>query len=150
MEVLQKMNNILHNKKVTFQDPIPEPRVGRSAGNMQQSPKMILSPRVATATIDKPVATILINKVASKPPATAATKRLIVAKLFATVPNNGPTTRSKYAQALADIVCRRRAPPSPQISMMELAQAVLDDSPLTTTEQSFEVFDDDTGKLLKY
>jgi hypothetical protein len=92
MEVLQKMNNILHNKKVTFQDPIPEPRVGRSSGNMQQSHKTILSPRVATATIDKPVATILINKVASKPPATAATKRLIVAKLFATVPNNGPTT----------------------------------------------------------
>jgi hypothetical protein len=92
MEVLQKMNNILNSKKVTFQDPIPEPRVGRSAGNMQQSPKTILSPRVATATINKPLATIPINKVASKPPATTATKKLIVAKPFATVPNNGPTT----------------------------------------------------------
>ncbi len=34
--------------------------------------------------------------------------------------------------------------------MMELAQAVLDDNPLTTTEQAFEVFDDDRGKLLRY
>jgi hypothetical protein len=51
---------------------------------------------------------------------------------------------------LADIVCRRQAPPSPQLSMMELAQAVLDNNPLTTTEQAFEVFDDDMGKLLKY
>jgi hypothetical protein len=150
MEVLQKMNNILSSKKVTFQDPIPEPRVGRSAGNMQQSPKMILSPRVATATINKPLATILINKVAGKLPATATTKGLIVAKPFATVPNNGPTTRSKYDQALADIVRRRRAPLSPQLSMMELAQAVLEDNPLTTTEQAFVAFDDDTGKLLKY
>ncbi len=149
MEVLQMMNNILNRKKVTFQDPIPEQRVGRSAGNMQQSPKTILSPRVATATI-KPLATIPINKVAGKPPATAATKGLIVAKPFATVPNNGPTTWSKYAQALADIDCRRQAAPSPQLSMMELAQSVLDDNPLSTTEQAFEVFDDDTGKLLKY
>jgi hypothetical protein len=38
MEVLQKMNNILNSKKVTFQDPIPESRVGRSVGDMQQSP----------------------------------------------------------------------------------------------------------------
>jgi hypothetical protein len=89
MEVLQKMNNILNSKKVTFQDPIPEPRVGRSAGNMQQSPKTIW---VATATIDKPLATIPINKVAGTPPATTATEGLIVAKPFATVPNNGLTT----------------------------------------------------------
>jgi hypothetical protein len=34
--------------------------------------------------------------------------------------------------------------------MMELAQAVLDNNPLTTTEKAFEVFDDDTGNLLKY
>jgi hypothetical protein len=124
--------------------------LGRNVGDVQQSPKTILSPRVVTATIDMPLATILINKVAGKPPATAATKGLIVVKLFSTVPNNWPTTQSKYAQALYDIVRRRWAPSSPQLSMMELAQAVLDNNPFTTTEQAFEVFDDDTRKLLKY
>ncbi len=34
--------------------------------------------------------------------------------------------------------------------MMELAQAVLDDEPLKRIEQAFEIFDDETGKLLKY
>ena len=34
--------------------------------------------------------------------------------------------------------------------MMEMAQAVLDDNASTTTEQAFEIFDKDTGKLLKY
>jgi hypothetical protein len=33
---------------------------------------------------------------------------------------------------------------------MELAQAVLDNNSLTATEQAFEVFDDDMGKLLIY
>ena len=33
---------------------------------------------------------------------------------------------------------------------MELAQAVLDDNASTTTKQAFEIFDKDTGKLLKY
>jgi hypothetical protein len=47
MEALQRLNNILNNiksrevekKQVTFKDPIPEPRVGRSGGDIQQSPK---------------------------------------------------------------------------------------------------------------
>jgi hypothetical protein len=53
MEVLQKMNDILSNtkptpitakKKVTFKEPIPEPRVGRRQGDMQQFPNSVLAP----------------------------------------------------------------------------------------------------------
>jgi hypothetical protein len=67
MAVLQKMNNILNNmttvpvekkNNFTFKDPIPEPRVGRSGGNLQQSPKTAQAPRVVTATVDKPLHTI--------------------------------------------------------------------------------------------
>jgi hypothetical protein len=98
MAVLQKMNNILNNataepmeknrkkKMVTFQDPIPEPRVGQRVGNMQQSPKTLLSPRVFT---NKPT----IGKA-------------VVDKPLRTVPSSGPTTCSKYAQALAYVVSR--------------------------------------------
>jgi hypothetical protein len=90
------------------------------------------------------VTTAVINKQL----ATASTKELVVAKPVATVPNNGPITQSKYFQALSDIVRRRCAPPSPQLSMMESAQEVLDDKPLTKIEHAFEIFNDDIGKLL--
>ncbi len=80
---------------------------------MQQLPQRALAPRVTTTVIDKPLAT-------------ASTKELIVAKPVATVPNNGLIIWSKYAHALADIVRQWQAPPRPQLSMMELAQAVLD------------------------
>jgi hypothetical protein len=94
MVVLQKINDILKNtttvpvekkKNVTFKDPIPEQRVGQSGGNLQQSPKTAQAPRVVTATIDKPL-------------------RM--------VPTSGPTTRSNYTHALANIVsrgCQRKA-----------------------------------------
>jgi hypothetical protein len=95
MVVLQKMNDILKNtttvpvekkKNVTFKDPIPEQRVGQSGGNLQQSPKTAQAPRVVTATIDKPLCM---------------------------VPTSGPTTRSKYTQALANMIvsrgCQRKA-----------------------------------------
>jgi hypothetical protein len=67
MAVLQKMNDILNNtttvlvekkKNVTSKDPIPEPRVGQSGGNLQQSPKTAQAPRVVTATVDKPLCTV--------------------------------------------------------------------------------------------
>jgi hypothetical protein len=141
MAVLQKMNSILNNapaepmekgkkkKTVTFRDPIPEPRVGGRVGTLQQSPKTVLSPRVLIgapkiikATIDKPLHV-----------ETSA----------------GPTTRSKYSQALADIVTRSRSRRSkPPLNMMELAQAIVDDNP--TIEFANEVFDEDSGKLMKY
>jgi hypothetical protein len=96
MAALQKMNNILNNapaepreksklkKTVTFRDPIPEPRVGRY--DMQLSPKTLLSPRV----------------VADKP----SISKAVVDKPTRTAPIAGPTTRSKYSQALADIANR--------------------------------------------
>ncbi len=82
------MNDILNNttnvpveekKKITFKDPIPEPRVGQSRGDLQQSLKTALAPRVVTATVDKPLRTVSIS---------------------------GPTTNSIYSQALANIVSR--------------------------------------------
>jgi hypothetical protein len=133
MAVLQKMNDILNNtttvpvekkKKVTFKDPILEPRVGQSRGNMQQSTKTALAPRVVTATIDKPLCNVPISR---------------------------PTTRSEYAQALVDIVSRGWSTQSqPSLDMTELAQAVIDDDPTAAAELANEVFDGESGKLLKY
>jgi hypothetical protein len=67
MEALQRLNDILNNvksrevekKQVTFKDPIPEPRVGRSGGDIQQSPKTALATRVVIkAVVDKPLRTL--------------------------------------------------------------------------------------------
>jgi hypothetical protein len=127
------MNDILTNttsrpvelkKTVTFRDPMPEPRVGQSSGNMQQSPMNALAPRVVTATIDKPLRT---------------------------VPISGLTTRSKYSQALADIVRRGQKRQSrPPLNMTELAQAVIDDNPTAAAEFVSEIFNEESKKLLKY
>jgi hypothetical protein len=144
MEVLQKLNINLNNvkssevavKKVTFSESTQEPRVSGCRGNMQQSPHRVSTPRVTTAIINKPLMT-------------TATKGLIDAKSPATKTNNGPITQLKYVQALAD-VCRRQATTSSQPSMMELAQAVVGNDLSITPEQAFEVFDDNTGKLMKY
>jgi len=144
MEILQQLNNILNNtpvelieqdrntKRVTFRDPIPEPRVEKILGGMQQSPKTIPPPRVVgtplklvTATIDKPLRKVAIS---------------------------GPTTRSKYAQALADIVNRVKSPATTKksLAMTELAQAIFDDNQFATKEYANEVFDEESGQLLKY
>jgi hypothetical protein len=141
MAVLQKMNNILNNataepmeknrkkKTVIFQDPIPEPRVGQRAGNMQQSPKTLLPPRLFT---NKPT----IGKA-------------VFDKPLRTVPSSGPTTHSKYAQALAYVVSRGRSTQcQPPLNMPELAQAIIDDN--RTAEFANEVFDTESKKLLKY
>jgi hypothetical protein len=124
LAVIQKMNDILTNttskpvelkKTVTFRDPIPESRVGRSGGNMQQLPKNVLAPRVVTATIDK---------------------------LLGTVPINGPTNHSKYSQALVDILRRGQTRQTwPPLNMPKLAQAVIDNDPTAAAEFTNEVFD---------
>ncbi len=138
MSVLKKMHEILNNeapkpvekkqkkqRTVTFKDPIPEPRVATSGIGMQQSPKVTAAPRVLTkSVIDKPI----------RPK-----------------PTSGPTTRSKYAEAIDAIITRQRTNLSqPQNPMEELAQAVLDDEPNSLTEYANKIFDEDTGKLLKY
>jgi hypothetical protein len=125
------MNEILNNakpkdvqkKRVTFKDPIPEPRVGRPGGDLQQSPRKILTPRAETAIVDKPLSTVAYK---------------------------GPTTLSKYSQALTNIVRRRKtAPNQPPLSMMELAQAILSETGVAT-DFANEVFDEESGKLIKY
>ena len=95
METLKKLNNILNNvktskivtKKVTFSESIPEPRVVKPGVDTQQTMHKISTPKLTTAIIDKPLTTV---------PA----KRLIVAKPIRNDQNNGPITRSKYAQAV--------------------------------------------------
>ena len=138
------MSNILNNKPtspsekttrtktVTFRDPIPEPRVGKRVGDMQQSPKTLLSPRVVVRT--------------------PSIEKAVVDKPLSATTCSGVMTRSKYAHAIADIVKRRgRSTESQQqIDMTELAQAIMDDNPLTAMEFANKVFDEDSGKLLKY
>ena len=103
----------------------------------QQTMHKISTPKLTTAIIDKPLATV-------------SAKRLIVAKPIRNEQNNGPITQSKYAQAINYIMCGKQHSSTPRLSMMEMAQAVLDDNASTTTKQAFEIFDEDTGKLLKY
>jgi hypothetical protein len=38
----------------------------------------------------------------------------------------------------------------PPLNMTELAQAVMDDDPTATAEFANEVFDEESGKLMKY
>jgi hypothetical protein len=139
LDVLKQMNEILNNKSskpspqkhVTFRDPIPEPKVGiRDDNNRTPSralvpkTKTVASPRVATATIDKP---IQANQ------------------------DIGSTTRSKYNQALTNMIKRRQSPRHRKApNMMELAQAILEDNPNPTKEHACEVFDEESGKQLKY
>jgi hypothetical protein len=135
MEVLVKMNNILSNatmeiscgkKKVTFKDPIPPPKIAASASNLKQTPKTVLSPRV--------IAKAIINKPLHMPGVVS-----------------GPTTRSQYARALANIINKgerltgRMAliwtqdlqrkqssdwhPTRVALTITELAEAVLDNDP---------------------
>ena len=145
METLKKLNDILNNvktskivtKKVTFSESIPEPRVVKPGTDTQQTIHKISTPKLTTAIIDKPLMTV---------PA----KRLIVVKPIRNDQNNGPITRSKYAQAVNYIVCGKQHSATPRLSMMEMAQAVLDNNASTTIKQAFEIFDEDTGKLLKY
>jgi hypothetical protein len=135
MEVLLKMNNILSNtttkksngkKKVTFKDPIPLSKIAASASNSKQTPKTVSSPRViAKAIINKPLCTPGIV--------------------------SGPITLSKYAQALADIINKDdKYPPRVALTITELAGAVLDDDPNVALEFANEIFDADSGQMLKY
>ncbi len=103
MSVLQKMDNILNNcpdekrKRVTFQESVPVPRVIDAApeprmdefdNNQQLATKVTSAPRVSTTT----------------PPPKVKNATKITNKSSCVNPNSGPTTRSKYAQALGRLV----------------------------------------------
>ena len=136
MSALKRLQGILNNstvskqkknKTVTFKDPIPEPRVSRNTIGLQQSPKEIATvPRVLTkAVIDKPLRITQISR---------------------------PITRSKYAQVVEAILKRGRTSQSqrPRNHMEEMAQAVMDDDPKCAVEYANEIFDEESGKLMKY
>ena len=135
MSALKRLNGILSNtasstqkknKTVTFRDPIPEPRVTKSKIGIQQSPSEIaIPPRVLTkAVIDKPLRSEQLS---------------------------GSTTRSRYVQAVKAMLSRGRPTQSLTDNCMEeLAQAVIDDNRAQAIEYANEVFDEDSGKLMKY
>ena len=135
MPALKRLQGILNNttvskqkknKTVTFKDPIPEPRVSRNKIGLQQSSKEIVTvPRVITqAVIDK---------------------LLHIAKI------SQPITRSKYSQAVETMLNRgRKSQSQPRNRMEELAQAVLDQDPKCAVEYANEIFDEESGKLMKY
>jgi hypothetical protein len=97
----------------------------KSVSNLKQAPKTASSPRViAKAVVDKPLHTGVVS---------------------------GPTTQSKYAQALANTVNRGgRMAGRVALIITELAQAVLDDDPKAALEFANEIFDADYGQMLKY
>jgi hypothetical protein len=72
MDVLQNMSNILiklnnvTTEKVTFKNPIPEPRMGQRGGNMQQLPKKAFTPKVVTAVVNKPLTPGVVKEVTNK------------------------------------------------------------------------------------
>ncbi len=113
-------------KRVTFKDPIPPSKIAASVSNSKHTPTTVSSPRViAKAIIDKPLCTPGIIR--------------------------GPITRSKYAQALADIINKDdKYPPRVALTVTELAGAVLDDDPKAALEFANEIFDADSGQMLKY
>ncbi len=64
---------------------------------------------------------------------------------------SGPTTWSKYAQALADIINKDdKYPPRVALTITELAGVVLDDDPKVALEFANEIFNADSGQMLKY
>ncbi len=135
MKVLRQMNDILNNsgvqdkrrtKTVTFANP--EPRV-------QERPP---EPRVQE-TLPKSRTARPYNPVSH------------IQKKAQRTNNLGPTTRSKYVMALKEITRRTRSTRNQH--MIELAQVILDDNPNPVEfniEFVNEVFDEETGELLKY
>ncbi len=137
--VLTKLNSILNNnsnamkRQVTFWDNVPDPRVGAKT----QTPPRVLTKEKHPRT-GKVGGSTTANKQAHK-------------QAYAKAQSISMPTRSKYARAAAEIIKRRQSPRIWSDSQMtELAQAILDDNPNTSWEYANEIFDDETGKLLKY
>jgi hypothetical protein len=154
MSVLHKMDDILNNrpdtkkKRVNFKGPIvettvPEPWVVQLDSNGQPVTKLVSAPRVGT---------IASPTTSTTQPATTSKVSLITKAVNKShmTSSSGPTSRSKYAQALRKLIERGRAPQNRLMYMMELAQAILDDNPEAVFENANKVFDEETGQLLKY
>jgi len=120
----QKQVTFVEGTAIPEEDNIPLSRPAASAKPIRRQP-------IQKATIDKPIQKIL---------QTDRTSSI-----------NAPVLRSKYSQALLDIVKRRRTSPRRPIRYgCELAQAVLDGRQVCATECAHEIFDEESGKLLKY
>ena len=139
LSVLKKLSSILNNdasdttRQVTFRDDVPDPRVSAKT----QSPPRVLEkekhPRMGNVG-----GSTNANKQAHKP-ANAEQRSISM------------STRSKYARAAAEIIKRNQSPRMMINSQLtELAQATLDDNLNTSSEHANEIFDDETGQLLKY
>ena len=153
MQILRKMNNILngndarHDKKtVTFAEPI-----------VTKGVEPVPEPRVKQATLPEP--RVQVTRPEPRVGVTPSESRAVQSaksssntkKPMARANRSGPTTRSRYATALKEITRRTRSAPGE--FMTELAQAILDDNPTPiefTFEFAGEIFDEETGELLKY
>ena len=149
----KQMDAILSNKSpkqtskktVTSNDSVAEPRVERRKNNAQ-----------ALLQKEMSLPTVIAEKSAPAPRVALATPDTSV--------GGGSTTRSRYYQALADLNHIRQTHRQCQLremikrpirhrqpaDTMELAQAILDDEAHNTNDFACEIFDEKSGKLLKY
>ena len=161
MAVLRKMNEILSNsgkdsgeaesqgKKVRFTNDVLTKSTLHSRVNApvetEAGTKIVQAPRVGERV--KPPRVIEKEKHSS---AINAARQKADNKASVT----GPTTRSKFAARmgnarLTNIHSRAAAGRTKLTDMIELAQAIIDDGPVII-ESVNEVFDEETGKFLKY
>ena len=162
MRVLQQMDILLNNrtepqKQVTFEEliqqtipqTVPQPRVEQTErSHIPVEP--VSPPRVPLQEAPAPrVETTFSSRKASNLPQEAKTTSY--SKTRRVEHGAGLTTRSKYAQALLKIANRQFEPRTRSTYIMELAQAILDDNQEgRVIEFANEVFDKETGELLKY
>ncbi len=157
MSILKKMNNILNpsaeatkKKQVTFDETALEPRVIPAESANSEPSNTAPTPRVnqmESANL-KPTDAAPTPRVASNEMPTRSKYARAVAEIVKQ--RVAMPTRSKYARAVSDIVKRRRLPRNCAVKMTELAQAILDDNPTTAVEHANEIFDAETGHVLKY
>jgi len=131
-----------------IEDPVLEPRV-ESGVDLPRLPEVILAPRVQLPIMEK---TVL------RP--TPEEGQITRSKAVADALKRGRVCgrqRSKYAQAVEHMLDRGRrdrgrynARQSRQQFFQEFAQAVLNDNPKSAVEFANEIFDADSGKMLKY
>ncbi len=160
MEMLTTFNNILNNvpsgptRRAAITETVPEPRVHTS--------EPVPEPRVRTPEpVHAPEPRVTQQNAhpehRSKVPLQAlACTNSVASKLLDKIrhvrkDSSGPTTRSKYAQAIDEITNRRHSPRLGIRQMAELAQAIMDDDQKkSTSEFASKVFDAETGEWLKY
>jgi hypothetical protein len=133
--VEQAEDNVQHS----FQQPPESIAIETSPAALEKSPGMAILPRVKQTTVIPREKTSVV------------TKQLNNVKIARTTATKGPSTRSKYAQALTNFVNRRRTGcyflTTEKRSMV---QAIVNYGPRAAAEFANEICNDESGKLFKY